>query len=90
MIQNWTANAAAEVTVPDASVLSFYEHFVGTRGPDLVTRCRKAVGDSPVVCRKALVKALGLAKPTSRATSKTVGPGSASRVMADRRRSWRA
>ena len=33
MIQNWTANAAAEVTVPDASVLSFYEHFVGTPPP---------------------------------------------------------
>jgi hypothetical protein len=33
MIQNWTANAAAEVTVPDSSVLSFYEHFVGTPPP---------------------------------------------------------
>src|ERR1700721_1268081 len=33
MIQNWTANAATEVTVPDASVLSFYEHFVGTPPP---------------------------------------------------------
>jgi hypothetical protein len=33
MIQNWTANAAAEVAVPDASVLSFYEHFVGTPPP---------------------------------------------------------
>ena len=33
MIQNWTANAAAEVTVPEASVLSFYEHFVGTPPP---------------------------------------------------------
>jgi len=33
MIQNWTANATAEVTVPDASVLTFYEHFVGTPPP---------------------------------------------------------
>ena len=33
MIQNWTANAAAEVTVPPDSVLSFYEHFVGTPPP---------------------------------------------------------
>jgi hypothetical protein len=33
MIQNWTANAATEVTVPDQSVLSFYEHFVGTPPP---------------------------------------------------------
>jgi hypothetical protein len=33
MIQNWTANAAAEVTVPPPSVLSFYEHFVGTPPP---------------------------------------------------------
>jgi hypothetical protein len=33
MIQNWTANASAEVTVPPASVLTFYEHFVGTPPP---------------------------------------------------------
>ncbi|MGH3394082.1 MAG: hypothetical protein ACRDPO_05265 [Streptosporangiaceae bacterium] len=33
MIQNWTANAATEVTVPDQSVLTFYEHFVGTPPP---------------------------------------------------------
>jgi hypothetical protein len=33
MIQNWTANAAAEVTVPPASVLRFYEHFVGSPPP---------------------------------------------------------
>jgi hypothetical protein len=33
MIANWTANAAAEVTVPDPSVLAFYEHFVGTPPP---------------------------------------------------------
>ncbi len=33
MIQNWTANASTEVTVPDQSVLSFYEHFVGTPPP---------------------------------------------------------
>jgi hypothetical protein len=33
MIQNWTANATAEVTVPQPSVLRFYEHFVGTPPP---------------------------------------------------------
>lgn len=33
MIQSWTANAGAEVTPPDASVVSFYEHFVGTPPP---------------------------------------------------------
>ena len=33
MIQNWTANATAEVTVPPPSVLAFYEHFVGTPPP---------------------------------------------------------
>jgi len=33
MIQNWTANAATEVTPPDATVLKFYEHFVGTPPP---------------------------------------------------------
>jgi hypothetical protein len=33
MIQNWTGNAAAEVTPPDATVLKFYEHFVGTPPP---------------------------------------------------------
>jgi len=33
MIQNWTANAAAEITVPPPSVLTFYEHFVGTPPP---------------------------------------------------------
>jgi hypothetical protein len=33
MIQNWTANAATEVTVPDPSVITFYEHFVGTPPP---------------------------------------------------------
>jgi hypothetical protein len=33
MIQNWTANAGTEVTVPQSSVLSFYEHFVGTPPP---------------------------------------------------------
>jgi|HubBroStandDraft_1064217.scaffolds.fasta_scaffold71282_2 hypothetical protein len=33
MIQNWTANAGAEVTPPQASVLTFYEHFVGTPPP---------------------------------------------------------
>ena len=33
MVQNWTANAAAEVTVPPPSVLTFYEHFVGTPPP---------------------------------------------------------
>lgn len=33
MIQNWTANAGKEVTVPDQSVLKFYEHFVGSPPP---------------------------------------------------------
>jgi hypothetical protein len=33
MIQNWTANAATEVTPPDQTILSFYEHFVGTPPP---------------------------------------------------------
>ena len=33
MIQNWTANASAEVTPPPPSVLTFYEHFVGTPPP---------------------------------------------------------
>jgi len=33
MIQNWTANAATEVTPPDETVLKFYEHFVGTPPP---------------------------------------------------------
>jgi hypothetical protein len=33
MIQNWTASAATEITVPDQSVLTFYEHFVGTPPP---------------------------------------------------------
>jgi hypothetical protein len=33
MIQNWTANAAGEVSPPEASVISFYEHFVGTPPP---------------------------------------------------------
>ena len=33
MVQNWTANAGAEVTPPDPTVLKFYEHFVGTPPP---------------------------------------------------------
>lgn len=33
MIQNWTANAATEVTPPPPTVLTFYEHFVGTPPP---------------------------------------------------------
>ena len=33
MIQNWTANASTEVTPPDETVLTFYEHFVGTPPP---------------------------------------------------------
>jgi hypothetical protein len=33
MIQNWTASAATEVTVPEQSVLTFYEHFVGDPPP---------------------------------------------------------
>jgi hypothetical protein len=34
MIQNWTADAGTEVTPPEPSVLSFYEHFVGTPPPE--------------------------------------------------------
>jgi hypothetical protein len=34
MIQNWTASASTEVTVPESSVVSFYEHFVGTPPPE--------------------------------------------------------
>jgi hypothetical protein len=33
MIQNWTANAKGEVTVPNGAVLKFYEHFVGDPPP---------------------------------------------------------
>jgi hypothetical protein len=33
MIQNWTANANGEVTLPNAAVLTFYEHFVGDPPP---------------------------------------------------------
>jgi hypothetical protein len=33
MIQNWTASAAVEVTPPAATVLKFYEHFVGSPPP---------------------------------------------------------
>ena len=33
LIQNWTANASTEITPPDPTVLSFYEHFVGTPPP---------------------------------------------------------
>ena len=33
MIQNWTANAATEVSPPPPTVLTFYEHFVGTPPP---------------------------------------------------------
>ena len=33
MVQNWTANAGTEVTPLDQTVLSFYEHFVGTPPP---------------------------------------------------------
>jgi hypothetical protein len=33
MVQNWTASVGTEVTVPDPSVLTFYEHFVGTPPP---------------------------------------------------------
>jgi hypothetical protein len=33
MIQNWTANAATEISPTDQSVLTFYEHFVGTPPP---------------------------------------------------------
>jgi len=34
MIQNWTATASAEVTPPEPTVVSFYEHFVGTPPPE--------------------------------------------------------
>jgi hypothetical protein len=33
LIQNWTASAGTEITPPDPTVLSFYEHFVGTPPP---------------------------------------------------------
>jgi hypothetical protein len=33
MIQNWTANAATEISPPQETVLKFYEHFVGTPPP---------------------------------------------------------
>jgi hypothetical protein len=33
LIQNWTANAGNEITPADSTVLSFYEHFVGTPPP---------------------------------------------------------
>ena len=33
LVQNWTANAGTEVTPPGSSVLTFYEHFVGTPPP---------------------------------------------------------
>jgi hypothetical protein len=33
LIQSWTANAGNEITPPDPTVLSFYEHFVGTPPP---------------------------------------------------------
>jgi hypothetical protein len=33
MIQTWTASAATEVTPPQETVLTFYEHFVGTPPP---------------------------------------------------------
>jgi hypothetical protein len=33
MIQNWTANAGAEVTPPDSAVATFYEHFAGNPPP---------------------------------------------------------
>lgn len=33
MVQNWTANAGAEISPPEASVLKFYEHFVGSPPP---------------------------------------------------------
>jgi hypothetical protein len=33
LIQNWTANAATEISPPDPAVLAFYEHFVGTPPP---------------------------------------------------------
>lgn len=34
MIQNWTATASKEITVPESTVVSFYEHFVGTPPPE--------------------------------------------------------
>jgi hypothetical protein len=33
MIQNWTANADSEIVPPEASVVDFYEHFVGKPPP---------------------------------------------------------
>ena len=33
LVQNWTATASTEVTPPNPTVLSFYEHFVGTPPP---------------------------------------------------------
>jgi hypothetical protein len=33
MVQNWTANAGNEVTLPQQAILTFYEHFVGTPPP---------------------------------------------------------
>ena len=33
MVQNWTSNVGSEVTPPQASVLLFYEHFVGSPPP---------------------------------------------------------
>jgi hypothetical protein len=33
MIENWTASASTEVIPPPATVLTFYEHFVGTPPP---------------------------------------------------------
>ena len=35
MIQNWTANAEAEVTPTKASVVEFYKQLVGTPGPEV-------------------------------------------------------
>ncbi|MHB8243335.1 MAG: hypothetical protein ACYDHN_15270 [Solirubrobacteraceae bacterium] len=34
MIQNWTATASTEITVPESSVVGFYEHFVGKPPPE--------------------------------------------------------
>lgn len=33
MIQNWSANAGKEVSPPESSVITFYEHFVGDPPP---------------------------------------------------------
>jgi hypothetical protein len=33
LIQSWTASAGSEITPPDSTVLSFYEHFVGSPPP---------------------------------------------------------